>query len=113
MVGMSTATHFDYATPQPLRSELDQLQGPVVVEFGTSWCGHCRAAQPFVATAFAAHPKVRHIKVEDGSGRVLGRSFGVKLWPTLVFLRDGKEAARLVRPLAFAPVAEALARIDP
>jgi thioredoxin 1 len=37
---------------------------------------------------------VRHVKVEDGSGRRLGRSFGVKLWPTLVFLRDGREVAR-------------------
>ena len=102
----------DYATTQPLRSELDKLEGPVVIEFGTDWCGHCRAAQPFVAAAFADHAKVRHIKVEDGSGRRLGRSFGIKLWPTLVFLRDGREAARLVRPLSAAPIVEALALID-
>jgi thioredoxin 1 len=38
------------------------------------------------------------VKVEDGPGQRLGRSFGVKLWPTLVFLKDGKEVTRLVRP---------------
>jgi thioredoxin 1 len=40
----------------------------------------------------------RHIKVEDGPGRPLGRSFRVKLWPTLVFLRDGKVVQQLARP---------------
>lgn len=44
------------------------------------------------------HADVRHLKIEDGPGRPLGRSFGIKLWPTLVFLRDGTEVARVVRP---------------
>ena len=55
---------------------------------------------------------MRHIKIADGSGRPLGRSFRVKLWPPLVFLREGKEAARLVRPGAAAPISDALAAID-
>jgi len=37
----------------------------------------------------------------------------VKLWPTLVFLREGREAARLVRPQRAQEVREALLRIDP
>ena len=83
------------------------------VEFGTSWCGYCRAAQPLIAGAFAAHQRVRHLKVEDGSGVPLGRSFGVKLWPTLVFLRDGREVTRLVRPGSLEQLNQALQRIDP
>jgi thioredoxin 1 len=51
------------------------------------------------------------MKVEDGQGRPLGRSFRVKLWPTLIFLRDGKEIARLVRPASAAQVREAAAQI--
>jgi thioredoxin 1 len=97
---------------EPSRSEVDALPGPTVLEFGTSWCGFCRAAQPLIANGLGRHPGVRHLKIEDGSGRRLGRSFGVKLWPTLVFLKDGVERARLVRPRSAEALAEALAAID-
>ena len=101
-----------YSDVEPKRAEIDSLPGPAVVEFGSPWCGYCRAAQPFLAQAFAEHPKVRHFKIADASGKRLGRSFGVKLWPTLVFLRDGKELARLVRPRDAQSIGEALERIS-
>jgi len=87
------------------------LSGATLLEFGSPWCGHCRIAQPLLETALAAHPEVRHLKIEDASGRRLGRSFQVKLWPTLVFLRDGKELARIVRPREAAPIERALGLI--
>ena len=98
---------------EPSREEIEALPGSTLLEFGTSWCGHCRRALPLIAHALAAHPNVRHVKVEDGSGRRLGRLFGVKLWPTLVFLSDGKEKARLVRPPDSETVLKALTQIDP
>jgi thioredoxin 1 len=97
-----------YTETQPERSEVDALRGAVVVDFGTNWCGFCRAAEPLVNAALASHPQVKHLKVEDGPGRPLGRSFRVKLWPTLVFLRDGQEVARLVRPHDAASIKQAL-----
>jgi len=103
----------DYASVEPAREAIDKLEGPTLVEFGSPTCGHCRAAQPLIAAALAAHPKVRRIKIEDGSGRPLGRSFKVKLWPTLVFMNGGKEIGRLVRPREEAPISEALKGIDP
>lgn len=41
---------------------------------------------------------MRHIKVYDGRGKPLGRSFRVKLWPSFVFLRDGKVLHQVARP---------------
>lgn len=98
-----------YAVVEPLRAEIDALPGLTVLEFGTPWCGYCKVAQPLFAAAFAAHPELRHIKIEDGPGRPLGRSFRIKLWPTLVFMNQGQEVARLVRPSDPETIAEALA----
>lgn len=103
----------EYSTGEPHRSEIDALSGATLLEFGSAWCGHCRRAAPLVARAFAGHAGVRHIRIEDGSGRPLGRSFGVKLWPTLVFLKDGREVRRLVRPTDADAVAAAMETIDP
>lgn len=102
----------DYTEPEPTRVDIDAFVGPTLLEFGTPWCGFCRAAQPLIARAFASHPNVRHVKVEDGSGRRLGRSFEVKLWPTLVFLRDGQVVDRLVRPKDEAAIGAAFQKID-
>jgi thioredoxin 1 len=44
------------------------------------------------------HPEVQYINVHDGPGQPLGRSFRVKLWPTLVFMRDGQVVKQAVRP---------------
>jgi thioredoxin 1 len=100
------------AAAEPTRAEVDALQGPVVMEFGASWCPHCIRAQPAIAAALARHPDVRHLKIEDSKGRRLGRSFHVKLWPTLIFMKNGNETMRLVRPAELEPIIDALDAID-
>ena len=102
----------EYAARELERAEVDALAGPTLVEFGSPWCGYCRRARPLIAEAMAGHPRVRHLKIADASGRRLGRSFRVKLWPTLVFLFDGKESGRLIRPADAGSIAEALRKID-
>ena len=102
----------DYASTEPKREEVDALPGATLLEFGSPWCGYCRRAQPLIAEAMAGHPRVRHLKIADASGRRLGRSFRVKLWPTLVFLFDGKESSRLIRPADAGSIVQALDKID-
>jgi thioredoxin 1 len=92
---------------EPSREEVDAFADATVLEFGATWCGYCQAAQPDIAAVMGRHPGVRHIKIEDGKGRPLGRSFRVKLWPTLIYLEAGVEKARVVRP-GSAPEIEAL-----
>ncbi|MET0893967.1 MAG: thioredoxin family protein, partial [Pseudoxanthomonas sp.] len=87
-----------YAVAEPERSSVDAMAGLTLLEFGAPWCGHCIAAQEALQVLLASQPAIRHIKIEDGRGRPLGRSFRVKLWPTLVLLQDGVEIARAVRP---------------
>ena len=101
-----------YRSNAPERAEVDALAGATVLEGGTDWCGWCIGAQPHIARVLGQHPSIRHLKIEDGKGRPLGRSFSVKLWPTLVFLKDGQEVARVVRPHDAQPISDALAQLD-
>jgi thioredoxin len=105
------AFNSEYVSKEPTREEIEALKTPTMLEFGTAWCGYCQAAQPFITKAFADYPQLSHIKIEDGPGRPLGRSFGVKLWPTLVFLKNGKEVTRLVRPQNSAKIGAAMKQI--
>lgn len=88
----------DYRLDEPTPEDAGRWPGDTVLEFGAPWCGHCIAVQPALRALLDGAAGVRHVKVEDGRGRALGRSFRVKLWPTLVLLRDGEEVMRLVRP---------------
>jgi thioredoxin 1 len=107
---MSTFKPYTSAIEAPSLADVQAWQGLSLLEFGTEWCGHCRAAQPLIAQALAAQPHWQHCKVEDGPGRPLGRSYRVKLWPTLVLLRDGQEVGRLVRPAAAQDIESAMSK---
>lgn len=101
-----------YSSDEPARADVDAMSGATVLEFGANWCGICQAAQRNIGDALAAHGlPLRHLKIEDGRGRPLGRSFGIKLWPTLVLLQDGREVARVVRPGNTQAIADALAKL--
>ena len=97
-------------TEAPSRAEVDAWRGLHVLEFGTDWCGHCRAAPPLIAQAISKQPHWQHCKVEDGPGRALGRHYRVKLWPTVVLLRDGQEVGRLMRPAAAQDIESAMTK---
>jgi thioredoxin 1 len=97
---MSTFKPYLSAIEAPSLAEVQALPGLTLLEFGTEWCGHCRAAQPLIAQFLGDRPQGRHLKVDDGPGRALGRHYRVKLWPTLVVVREGHEVGRLVRPVA-------------
>jgi thioredoxin 1 len=87
-----------YREVEPSRDEIDQSKGLIVLEFGAGWCGHCQALAPALEALLGQRSDVQHIRIADARGKRLGRSFRVKLWPTLIFLRDGQPIAELVRP---------------
>lgn len=109
---MSTVNPQEAHGDEPSRADIDQSRGWLLLQFGATWCGHCQAAQPAVQAFLKRHAGLAERWVEDGKGQPLGRSFAVKLWPTLVLLRDGVEVARVVRPRTpddLQPLASALA----
>ena len=102
-----------YAATEPPRADIDALPGATLLEFGAPWCGICAALQPVLEPLLQQQTGLRHVKVEDGRGRPLGRSYGVKLWPTLIVLRDGQEVARLVRPQQAQAITDAIGQAQP
>lgn len=107
---MPAETEYRDESRTPTRAEIDAGGGPVLLEFGTAWCGYCHALAPRITALLEDHPEVKHVKVEDGPGRLLGRSFQVRLWPNLVFLRDGRVVRQLARP-SHAQLEEAFAEL--
>lgn len=97
-----------YITDQPELEHIRAVEGPLILQFGTNWCGYCQRAEPLIREALKQFPQVPVMKVEDGKGRPVGRAFGVKLWPTVVLLADGEEVARVVRPTSATEVVDAL-----
>ena len=70
--------------------------GTVLVDFWASWCGPCRMLAPVVAQIAQEHPEWKVCKVNVDEQPELAQRFGVMSIPTVVCLRDGKEAARSV-----------------
>ena len=97
MQAMQIGFNPEYAEDAPSLDEINNLKGVAILEFGTPWCGHCQASRDAVEEAVKDSLALAHIKVFDGKGKRLGRQFGVKLWPTLILLRDGQELTRIVR----------------
>ncbi|MGO3344708.1 MAG: thioredoxin family protein [Marinomonas sp.] len=87
----------DYSENPPTIDDISQLTGDAILEFGAPWCGYCQASRAIVAEVLG-DLSIPHVKVFDGKGKKLGRMFGVKLWPTLILLRNGTEVNRIVRP---------------
>lgn len=100
-----------YDDPEPTRAEIDAYRGPLILEFGAPWCPHCIQGQQLVAEVLASH-RLPRLCIEDGPGRPLGRSYGVKLWPTIILLKNGQELSRIVRPRDAATLSNAMISLD-
>ena len=51
-----------YVAQEPRRAEVDRMPGPVLLEFGTGWCGYCRALDADLAELLDRYPQVRHLR---------------------------------------------------
>lgn len=100
-----------YSEQEPSIETISGLSNMAILEFGAPWCSHCQNAQAAIEEVLAKQPELPHIKIYDGKNMRLGRNFGVKLWPTLILLQEGKEVARTVRPLRIDDLYELLNHI--
>lgn len=72
---------------------------PVMVDFFATWCGPCKMLSPVIdelATEFEG--KATIVKVDSDKMGQVCQDYSIRLLPTLVFFKEGKEIDRIVGP---------------
>ena len=90
-------------TKENFESEVLNSDIPVLLDFWATWCGPCRMIAPTLAQiAEENEGRLKVGKVNVDEEMELAMRFGIISIPTLIVMRNGKEAAKLVgyRPKA-------------
>ena len=85
---------------KPIELNSDNFQnetenGLTVVDFWASWCAPCRMMAPVIDELADELKDVKFGKVDVDAEEGLAAVFGISAIPTLVFMKNGREAGRL------------------
>ena len=97
-------------TDRDFDAQVSKSTGVVLVDFAAAWCPPCRMLSPIIAQVageVAGRAKVVSLDVDES--RNTAAKFNVMNVPTMIFFKDGKEAARIV---GLAPKDRILQQID-
>lgn len=87
--------------------------GPYLLEFYSKTCGPCKMLSFVLKDIDNSRPDFRIYQVEFNENKELKEQCGVKGFPTMLFMQDGKEVSRLEglkqKPAIEAEIAKLLA----
>jgi thioredoxin 1 len=84
-------------TDESFEKDILTMDKLVLVDFGATWCGPCKALEPVLAelaNEYAGKVVIARCDIEEAPQTA--QKFGVFSVPTVVFLKDGKEIHRFV-----------------
>ena len=82
---------------------------PVLIDFGAEWCGPCRMVAPIVEELAGGRVLICTCDAEKSDDIVA--TYKVRNIPTLVFLKDGQEVARIVGATTKAEIVDKLSKL--
>lgn len=88
MIAEITKTNFD--------NEVIRSDKPVLIDFWAEWCGPCRMLAPTVDSIAEERADIKVGKINVDVEQELAVSFGIDSIPTLIIVKNGEVAGKLV-----------------
>ncbi|MCH5265971.1 MAG: thioredoxin [Lachnospiraceae bacterium] len=83
-------------TKENYETEVLQSDKPVLLDFWAGWCGPCQMLSPVVEEIAGEKKDVKVGKINVDEQQELAMQFRVMSIPTLIVMKEGKEAERSV-----------------
>ena len=71
----------------------------VVIKFGASWCGECRAVESKLDTLSQEHTDMDFYSLDVDKYMEVAEEFGINELPVLIAFKKGKEISRWCEPV--------------